>query len=128
MDFRNCSKSAKEDCSYRPLFSSLYFSSLRYSFLAYFERLWQRAMELQSLVLHEFELSIAFPWIPNNSPQSRIALVIKKAMKTPMITTQKVLFYTFNSLCFKHFCVVVLHIYSNWHVKDLAMTSNHICG
>ena len=45
-----------------------------------------------------------------------------------VITTQKVLFYTFNSLCFKHFCVVVLHFYSNWHVKDLAMTSNHICG
>ena len=45
-----------------------------------------------------------------------------------LITTQKVLFYTFNSLCFKHFCVVVLHLYSNWHVKDLAMTYNHICG
>ena len=27
-----------------------------------------------------------------------------------VITTQKVLFYTFNSLCFKHFCVVVLHL------------------
>ena len=27
-----------------------------------------------------------------------------------MITTQKVLFYTFNALCFKHFCVVVLHL------------------
>ena len=45
-----------------------------------------------------------------------------------LITTQKVLFCAFNSLCFKHFCVVVLHLYSNWHVKDLAMTSNHICG
>ena len=45
-----------------------------------------------------------------------------------VITTQKVLFYTFNSLCSKHFCVVVLHLYPNWHVKDLAMTSNHICG
>ena len=45
-----------------------------------------------------------------------------------VITTQKVLFYTFNSLSFKHFCVVILHLYSNWHVKDLAMTSNHICG
>ena len=48
--------------------------------------------------------------------------------KIQVITTQKVLFYTFNALCFKHFCVVVLHFYSNWHVKDLAMTSNHICG
>ena len=45
-----------------------------------------------------------------------------------LITTQKVLFYTFNSISFKHFCVVILHLYSNWHVKDLAMTSNHICG
>ena len=45
-----------------------------------------------------------------------------------LITTQKVLFYTFKSLCFKHFCVVILHLYSNWHVKDLAMTPNHICG
>ena len=45
-----------------------------------------------------------------------------------LITTQKVLFCAFNSLCFKHFCVVVLHLYSNWHVEDLAMTYNHICG
>ena len=37
-----------------------------------------------------------------------------------LITTQKVLFYTFNALCFKHFCVVVIHLQSNWHVKDLA--------
>ena len=35
-----------------------------------------------------------------------------------VITTQKVLFCAFNSLCYKHFCVVVLHFYSNWHVKD----------
>ena len=42
-----------------------------------------------------------------------------------LITTQRVLFYTFNSISFKHFCVVILHLYSNWHVKDLAMTSNH---
>ena len=48
--------------------------------------------------------------------------------KCQVITTQKVLFYTFKSLCFKHFCVVILHLYSNWHVKDLAMTPNHICG
>ena len=53
MDFGKCSKSAKEDCSCCPL--------LHCSFLAYFERLWQRAMELQSLVLHEFELPKALP-------------------------------------------------------------------
>ena len=49
-------------------------------------------------------------------------------IRISLITTQKVPFYAFNSLCFKHFCVVVLHLYCNWHVKDLAMTSNHICG
>ena len=87
MNFRKCSKSVQEDCNCYPLFSSLCFSSLHCSFLAYFERLWQRAMELQSLVLHEFEFSIALPWIPNNSPQSRIALVIKKTIKTPKLNT-----------------------------------------
>ena len=86
MDFGKCSKSAKEDCSCCSLFSSLYFSSLLCSFLAYFERLWQRAMELQSLVLHEFELPKAFPWIPKNSPQSWIALVIKKLSKHQNLT------------------------------------------
>ena len=49
MDFGKCSKSAKEDCICCPLFSSLCFSSLRCSFLAYFERLWQRTTQLQSL-------------------------------------------------------------------------------
>ena len=39
----------------------LCFPPLHCSFLAYFERLWQRAMELQSLVLHEFELPKALP-------------------------------------------------------------------
>ena len=86
MNFGKCCKIAKEDCSCCPLFSSLCFSSLRCSFLAYFERLWQRAMELQSLVLHEFELFIALPWIPNNSPQSWIVLVIKLLTKTPKLT------------------------------------------
>ena len=53
----------------------------------------------------------------------------KKKNNCPvLITTQKVLFCAINSLCFKHFCVVVLHFYSNWYVKDLVMTSNHICG
>ena len=50
MDFGKCSKSVKEDCSCCPLFSSLCFPLLHCSFLAYFERLWKRAMELQSLV------------------------------------------------------------------------------
>ena len=57
-----------------------------------------------------------------------LGIRVKKNHEGYVITTQKVLFYTFNSISFKHFCVVILHLYSNWHVKDLAMTSNHICG
>ena len=86
MDFGKCSKSMKEYCSCCPLFSSLCFPLLLASLLAYFERLWQRAMELQSLVLLEFELFIALPWIPNNSPHSWIALVIKKLSKHQNLT------------------------------------------
>ena len=50
MDFGKCSKSAQEYYSCCPLFSSLCFSFLQCSFLAYFERLRQRTMRLQSLV------------------------------------------------------------------------------
>ncbi|RVW67758.1 hypothetical protein CK203_065011 [Vitis vinifera] len=35
------------------------------------------AKDFKALVLHVFELSIALPWIPNNSPQSHIALVLR---------------------------------------------------
>ncbi|KAL6349701.1 hypothetical protein AAG906_041108 [Vitis piasezkii] len=35
------------------------------------------AKDFKASVLHVSELFIALPWIPNNSPQSRIALVIK---------------------------------------------------
>ena len=41
------------------------------------------AKDFKALVLHVSEISIALPRIPNNSPQSHIALVIKKAIKTP---------------------------------------------
>ena len=88
MDFGKCSKSLKlrlQLLSSLLLFTLLAFP-LCFSFLAYFERLWQRAMEIQSLVLHEFELPKAFPWIPNNSPQSHIALVIKKLSKHQNLT------------------------------------------
>ena len=45
------------------------------------------AKDFKASVFHVFEISIAFPWISNNSPQSRIALVIKKAIKTPKLNT-----------------------------------------
>ena len=45
------------------------------------------AKDFKALVLHVSELQIAFPKIPHNSPQSRIALVIKKAIKTPKLNT-----------------------------------------
>ncbi|WJZ95127.1 hypothetical protein VitviT2T_013918 [Vitis vinifera] len=45
------------------------------------------AKDFKDLVLHVSELPIALPKIPHNSPQSRIALVIKKAIKTPKLNT-----------------------------------------
>ena len=45
------------------------------------------AKDFKASVLHVYELSIALPWIPKNSPHSRIALVIKKAIKTPKLNT-----------------------------------------
>ena len=44
------------------------------------------AKDFKASVLHVSELSIAFPWIPNNSPQSWIVLVIKLLTKTPKLT------------------------------------------
>ena len=44
------------------------------------------AKDFKASVLHVSELSIALPWIPKNSPQSRIALVIKLLTKTPKLT------------------------------------------
>ena len=40
------------------------------------------AKDFKALVLHVSELSIALPWIPKNSPQSLIALVIKSYQNT----------------------------------------------
>ena len=42
--------------------------------------------DFKALVPHVSELSIALPWIPNNSPQSHIALVIKKLSKHQNLT------------------------------------------
>ena len=69
------------------LFSSLSFSSLRCSFLAYFERLWKRAMELSSLVFHEFELPKALPWTIYSSPSFFDCFGDQKAIKTPKLNT-----------------------------------------
>ena len=72
------------------LLSSVFFtlfSSLQCSFLAYFERLWQRAMELQSFVLHEFELPKAFPWTIYSSPSFLNCFGDQKAIKTPKLNT-----------------------------------------
>ena len=44
------------------------------------------AKDFKALVLHVSELSIALPWIPKNSPQSWIALVIKKLSKHQNLT------------------------------------------
>ena len=42
--------------------------------------------DFKASVLHVSELSIALPWIPKNSPQSRITLVIKKLSKHQNLT------------------------------------------
>ena len=44
------------------------------------------AKDFKALVLHVSELSIVLPWIPKNSLQSRIALVINLLTKTPKLT------------------------------------------
>ena len=44
------------------------------------------AKDFKALAIHVSELSIALPWIPNNSPQSPIALVIKKLSKHQNLT------------------------------------------
>ena len=44
------------------------------------------AKDFKASALHVSELSIALPWIPNNSPQSQIALVINKLSKHQNLT------------------------------------------
>ena len=44
------------------------------------------AKDFKASALHVSELSIALPWIPNNSPPSQIALVIKKLSKHQNLT------------------------------------------
>ena len=44
------------------------------------------AKDFKASILHVSELYIALPWIPKDSPQSRIALVIKKLSKHQNLT------------------------------------------
>ena len=44
------------------------------------------AKDFKASVLHVFELPIALPKIPYNSPQSQIALVIKRLSKHQNLT------------------------------------------
>ena len=53
----------------------------------YIPDLLMTAKDFKDLVLHVSELQIALPKIPHNSSQSRIALVIKKAINTPKLNT-----------------------------------------
>ncbi|RVX20829.1 hypothetical protein CK203_002379 [Vitis vinifera] len=80
LDFRKCSKSGCHDCyqeyaSWQILFT---FSP------CIPDQLLEKGFK--ALVLHVFELPIALPKIPKNSPQSWIALVIKLLTKTPKLT------------------------------------------
>ena len=52
----------------------------------YIPDLLMAAKDFKALVLHVAELQIALPKIPHNSPQSRIALVIKKLSKHQNLT------------------------------------------
>ena len=80
LDFRKCSKSGWHDCHKKMLHGRFLFASPPCipDLLM--------AKDFKALVLHVSELSIALPWIPNNSPQSHIALVIKKLSKHQNLT------------------------------------------
>ena len=45
------------------------------------------AKDFKASALHVSEISIALPWIPNNSPESQICFGDQKAIKTPKINT-----------------------------------------
>ena len=82
LDFGKCSKSGQEDCNFCPLFCfTLFF--LFASLLAFRICLWQRTLKLRFFMFLSFPK--ALPWIPKNSPQPWIALVIKILTKTPKL-------------------------------------------
>ena len=80
LDFRKCSKTDWHDCHKKLLHGRFLFASPPCipDLLM--------AKDFKALVLHVSELSIAFPWIPKNSPQSWFALVIKKLSKHQNLT------------------------------------------
>ena len=89
MDFGKCSKSAKEDCSSCPLFSSsLCFSSSPLFFPCI---LWTTLAKDYEAPKLGFFMNLSFQKLCHElyttRPQSRIALVIKKLSKTPKLNT-----------------------------------------
>ena len=76
LDFRKCSKSGWHDWHKKLLHGRFLFASPPCipDLLM--------AKDFKAFVLHVSEFSIDFPWIPNNSPQSHMALVIKKLSNT----------------------------------------------
>ena len=79
--FRKCSKSGWYDCHQEYVLWQILFASSPCISDLLMEK------DFQALVLHVSELPIALPKIPHNSPQSQIALVIKKAIKIPKLNT-----------------------------------------
>ena len=80
LDFRKCSKSGWNDCHQECFMADI----LPTSPPCIPDLLMEK--DFKALVLHVSELSIALPWIPNNSPQYHIALVIKKLSKHQNLT------------------------------------------
>ena len=80
LNSRKCSKSGWHDCHLECFM--LDFSLLPFPCIP--DLLMEK--DFKASVLHVSELSIALPWIPKNSPQSWIALVIKLLTKTPKLT------------------------------------------
>ena len=80
LDFRNCFKIGWHDCHQKLLHGRFFFASPPCIPNLLMEK------DFKTLVLHVSKLSIALPWIPSNSPQSHIALVIKKLSKHQNLT------------------------------------------
>ena len=80
LDVRKCSKSGWHDCHQELPHGRFLFASPPCIPDLLMEK------DFKASVLHVSKLSISLPWIPNNSPQSWIALVIKKLSKHQNLT------------------------------------------